>query len=713
MTLTNATWSNAAKQGNVRENWLFKFFYDTETANEFTGLSLADTTVSSVFYHGVITSRPRIRSRIDLAKSTASTDNLTITIADKPFKTAYAVQDTLLSGEMGLGGTRKYINRKVEVYSQLKGELTLSNCLQVGLFRLIGMSHKAGEMTLQLASHRPWDFISIPNVVTETGKYFPVVYGDFNYNATTQASQDYVTDTKCFPMPIEKVTDRFYCLLFDEAGISTPTPHYYDESIELFIPLDPVNNTQEVYEDGHAITWYNTVDGTIDLRRGFKYRKAAENENSNFNNFENAFDDTLFADSDTLFAQDTVHGGPEVDGAKLYFEPKQVTGTVSEIKFYCEYELVLSACGDSDSNAELQINDVTSGVTAIDHRGCDEGTGTTTGSYTSADRSSLITNGTLPQFKLQGTATVVAAGINSSITGTVKVNNVGFLVKVALDDTNEPQDSNKEITGLKNLYSASDGFSATWDSDPITEIHEAHRDLLQRYTSFVAGDLNSASWTAIESARDWKIRYWVLEPTELKKVLEQLQYEGGFIFKWKADGAGAYVFVADTYASADVDLTGRDIGPLTVGHTPFSELITKMEINYQKHPAEKKYISNETSTNGTARTAWNIKTAENIKEINLDANVDAPWDGVTGSTNPNDDFYSYYDNIFGDIKLAASCAIVNPAHFTIETGDTVSFSDVQPEKAFNTTWTTTDPVFMVTETQRGPGQLIITCREVT
>ena len=111
--------------------------HDNDTAiywNNFTPISLADTTVDSVFYHGTITNVPSIRSSIDLAKSTAKTGNISLNVVNFQFK------GDDFSAELFLG-TRKYINRNVKIYSQLNGDSTLANCLQVYQGRLIDISH--------------------------------------------------------------------------------------------------------------------------------------------------------------------------------------------------------------------------------------------------------------------------------------------------------------------------------------------------------------------------------------------------------------------------------------------------------------------------------------------------------------------------------------------------------------------------------------------
>jgi hypothetical protein len=92
-------------------------------------------------------------------------------------------------------------------------------------------------------------------------------------------------------------------------------------------------------------------------------------------------------------------------------------------------------------------------------------------------------------------------------------------------------------------------------------------------------------------------------------------------------------------------------------------------------------------------------------------NVGTP--NSSGQTDGNADFYSYYDNIFGDIKKIVSCDIVNPAvSYDLETGDIIQFSKAKgemPVEPFGDNWA---DYYMITTLNRSPGKVNITCREV-
>ena len=129
-----------------------------------------------------------------------------------------------------------------------------------------------------------------------------------------------------------------------------------------------------------------------------------------------------------------------------------------------------------------------------------------------------------------------------------------------------------------------------------------------------------------------------------------------------------------------------------------------------------------TSSNSSTRTNYNIEDEENISEVNLDVYVgdsasenDIP---ASATSNPNDDWYTYYDNIFGSVKGIISATIVNPRYYNDENtteklfgiGTRVSFSDMYPEKILGKAFT--NIIFMITDFKRTAGSIQFTAREI-
>ncbi len=335
---------------------------------------------------------------------------------------------------------------------------------------------------------------------------------------------------------------------------------------------------------------------------------------------------------------------------------------------------------------------------------------------------------------LRHTATLTGTGLGGGSSMNVHshyfIYDVWAEVTQKLDFANEPDASYKALNDIKILYSASEGFSKGYagGSGLADDVHEVHRDLMYRFAGVDYADAHMKDWTGGGGATvagqraGWGVRLWLLEPTSLKDILEQLQYEGCFIFKLVADSDGSgnpggkYILLENTYDSGDITytLTNADYDSLNISITPFSELVTKTTYNYNRHPADNHYIDSETITNSTARSNYNIATDENASVVNLDFLIDCnnSPDTVYDSVNddlPNESIACYYDNIQGSPKVLVSTTIVNPAKFDLEVGDKVQFSDADV-LPFGMTWA--NAYFMIVETRRTTQSLYITCREV-
>ena len=265
------------------------------------------------------------------------------------------------------------------------------------------------------------------------------------------------------------------------------------------------------------------------------------------------------------------------------------------------------------------------------------------------------------------------------------------------------------------LYVANDGLTELYSgsADLVEHGHEALRDILVRFAGLNTDTPDG--WSDLHTDRhvdNWKIRYWTLEPKNIQSILDKITYEFGFIFKYRADSTSRVIYIKQSSElSASQTLTSKDIKDVSISMSGFNNIISKMIINYEKHPAIKEYVSNTTSSNDEVRTKYKIQSQENIKEVSLDMNVGTP--ATTPQSDPNSDFYSYYNNIIGDVKKIISCKVVNNAKsYSMETGDIIKFDDM-PVNPFGHTWSQSgSQYYMITNLQRSIGSVKIKCREV-
>jgi len=719
----NGTVSNS-NESNVWSNDAFNEFIYT------FGLSFKDTTISDNFYHGVILNKGiKIRESINLADSSAQTSGINLSVADFLFDDKRFYQEII-------NGAKNYINKDVRVFSQPSNTNSIANCVQIYHGRLTDMSlNEKGITTLQVVSRTPWDFISIPNQKSTTNNvYFPVVYGNYTPETSTDSSPQFCDDAVTIgtdysgaivhPTPQDIIIGsniKFLPHLDTETDgtDSDSRLHYYEPNYDIFVPLDPPDDTADGYGGGGAINAPNN------LLREFKTKDYEINSSTTFNNSDNIKDSTNYATARLQVTNGSTNT-TLADDEYIYLDFKKPDGKVTNLNITFDYILDRGAIALSGSPSTKYVkiiddsagndDDLVSLTISASH--ADPYTGSVNANIANPNNVNQI----LLHFKMRLSDTNVT--VNSAIYD-VSIKNVILTIKCQLDTTGEPDAVAKRLLDTKKLYSGSDGHNKSYigGSGAITDGLEAHRDLLARFTGYDAEDSNITNWSSglnISSLRSaWNIRYWTLKPTLLKKILLQIQKEFAFIFKWRADGTGSYWAVKDSYSSSDVVVTLKkdDIKNINIQSTSFNELLTQMTVNYNYHPAKESFLSTLESQDSTnnVRQKYNIRDKENIQQVDLEMNVDKAGNADIGhaSSNTNDGYSDYYMNIFGDIKNIISCEIVNPTKgYKVEAGDVIQFSNVSgemPVNPFGGDWT---DYYMITDLSRGLGSTNISCRQI-
>jgi hypothetical protein len=712
-----SSYSAAVSKPSIKENWLIQLGYNDfpTNTNHFVGLSFYDTEVSSEPYYGAVTGNLSIRTSIDLANSKASTGNITITVAN------FEYLDSDFSVEL-LSGTRTYINRAVKIYSQIDDESTLSNCLQIYEGRLVDISSTDKTVTLKIIEKQPWDYISIPNVKTSTSKrYFPVAYGSFdNSTASTISSPDFCTNKSLFPLPVDSFGVRdVYALLPHSSSVTDGKLFYYESALDKFIPIydDDYYQTSVAYEGGYASRNKST------LKRAVKYRPTTEGSGNDWTDSEKSYDGSTSGSDYSTYQRSTSMSNNDTNNHKdqLILNVPNIDHSCNEFKQKINYSFIYSATGTPHANSYIKIVDQTYGVdTALSTRTTPGTTAQSTSSYQAYTENGQLPSSIIWELETNG---VTVMGYSATVIGTGKI----WDVECASEHQVSASQKGSEGKHVELLYSGADGLTNSFNggSGVADTGLEAHRDLLKRFTDYDDTDANIFNYASnldVKAARitsAWNIRWWALEPTELKTILERIQYEFCFIWKWRHDGTGSVWYVKDSYSSGDIaeTLSSDDIDNIKVSTTPFSELLTKMEINYEKHPADdSRYLNSITAVDdeNEYREKWygSQGTKENIAQVDLEMNVNKPGQTNPGDGDPNDGFSNYYMNIFGTIKTQVSVDIINHNKgYKLETGDIVAFDNSNtPMKPFGGSWS--NKYYMITNLVRSPGKISIDCREV-
>tara|TARA_Y100000004_G_scaffold75078_1_gene84363 strand:- start:6422 stop:8515 length:2094 start_codon:yes stop_codon:yes gene_type:complete len=687
----------SALNSPFQENWLFQLHSD-DTGNNFIPLAFNDTTVGSVFYYGAVINNPSIRESIDLKSSKAKTTNLSISIPNFNYNGS-DISTYLLN----TGGSTHYLNRPFKIYSQLNNASSLSDCLQVFNGRLRYVSFSGNKLQLQVVSERPWDNIDVPNIFSDNNIPVPVVYGDYTGNTTSN-----LTDSKkLYPAPLRSSAGNISYFLTANQSAETANACFYDKSSDFFPHLSQNAQTGSlsVFSDAKY-----GIGIDRQLIRTFRIRPIGIVSATDFSNTDRAIDTDK-----TTYAEDSFTAST-TSSTRLRVQLPKISGKVTSANMYLKADLIytnVNASGDAEARLSDDSTGTSSQILVNDSSGSTvstSGAADSSGSGTDYSQVSMtLTNNELPdEIKLELEYIVDGTG-----TGTVeaKIYDIYVVIVSQNDYGNEPVASAAELGEAEKVYIGSDGLTKSWSSGTITKIHEAHRDIIHRFTGWgVDGSTyttpeNWSSGLNIDSERtDWKIRHWILEPMPLKTVLEKLQYEGGFISRFRADASFQYIVIPSS-PSAAVTLTSSDISKLDVAHVPFDEIITKMHIQWDKHPAKNVYLNDVTLTNGgnnTLRTRLNITNdKENVKEVKLDAYVD---------DSSAQRFFDYYDGILGDLFIKISGEIVNPAYYKLEVGDQIAIDSNFPYGPFGESWS--GKVFMITSTQRAAHKMRFAARQI-
>lgn len=701
----NGTISGATFLTNEFDKYIFSF-----------GLSFRDATVDNNFYHGSVVNRSiSIRESIDITKGTANTSNISITSANFKIRSTEFYKTLFNYAETNL------INKKVIVYSQFFNNTSLSNCQKIFIGRLVDLKlNQKGNVTFQVNTKRPWDGISFPQTQTTNGIYQPVVYGDYTIHGDKSLVREHANEL--FPVPFKHKTSTTDFLIVTPVASTDIRPCYYDATADAFLGIKADNYTAAT-KDLDSSFDANTNIGIVkrEMRRRFRINPVSisQEDTTTFTNPQNLLIDSYSVQGITheYLAQTggqakNFYANFAAELGKINDVDFDLKGTVSTGVQTGTVALLLriSFSGDSEDFISANVPGSYNNVSFIDSSLNDVNIAESDSNYISAGLT--ISNNNINTVNL---STTINSSTNPRVL-TITISDFVMYLDVQHSYDESKANTNVSIANLSNLkylYLPIDGLPASWDNGAITHGHDAHRDLLQRFAGISSSD--PVGWSDLNTDRaidNWKIRYWQLEPVKLKDILDKLAYEFGFVAKYTATEELKYIYVKQsTELSATLNLTKDDITNVNIATTGINNVITEMQISNKLHPAvSNRYYNTVTAQNSTSRIKYNLGDKEGIQAINLNAHVGAI--PTSADSDCNADFYSYYNNIVGDIKMLVSCDIVNPAKgYQLETGDIITFTDM-PVELFNTNFSGSI-FFMIVEYKRSPGKVSITAREVS
>jgi len=766
MALTATSNYKNALDANIEEEWLFELRNNNypapsdpqpaDTSNFVIRLGtneVAHSSISDMNYHGFILNKPTLRESIDLASSTAKIGNISITCANQTLSN----HSKKLSAEI-YGGSNTYLNHQVIVYSRVGG-----NSLKIfdGRLKDVKMDN-ADTVTLTLAVNNPLDVISIPELQSKAGNYYPVFYGTGTPETSTVSSPSFVDAARVFPVQVDSLNnDSYNCLLHKavtDGRLHYPVKDQYDETnFPIFVPMDEANNTSTTTYEGETNSNKNIITTDLDLERSYLIRPQSVTDPSTASgsgnglglvvtNSENAHDATGSGTSATFSfqsdANETLQGTYEMTDF-----PKE-DHAISELKFRFTHQVSAFQERDGDLTITLRVlafwNNLSS-FEQVQYTGTQVTTTTTfdllntslfgTSLGTMPDKIHLFISfannpddpggGTLDDFN---SATLLVKDMFLEITTKIDppVNSDGVAEKLSKIGA---------VTNVKKLYTGADGLDKSFSSGAVTSILDMHRDLLYRFggvTSTPVVNNNNPDGTAkpysdLETDRtNWFCKYYTNKPVQLDTLLKKCQFEGGFIHRFRPnDSASQYIYIDDSMTTTHF-IRKEDLSNISVSVTPIESLITKRIIKYEVNPINDKTFENKTCTDTTnnPRTKYNLSsnTKENIKTTELKILRNKVGDTNMGSTR-NNGFANYYNAIEGVPKLIINAEIINPGDssearnsgssyfYLMEVGDICEIDDsYQLIAPFGDSFD--QKQFILTSITRGAGSLKVVLREI-
>ena len=669
MAISQGSWSPFS---GMTENWLVQI--DDSGGSNKKYYSFFDQTVNSVAYSGRILNTPSIRESINLFKSTASASNLTLEIDNSDETT-----DTLLFW------TYHYLNREVRVYSCLESG-TVANLNNVPLIytgRLESMTHNENSVTLNVVAKTPWENVTIPSIYSNEKVLAPIAYGDFTGNDNLIPGSG--TDN-WRPVPFTKAdaSNAFFTTGTIADGALDSKTSQYVSTRDGFVPFETQSSGTTTIGSVETIT--------VGVNGKYKYYTVptANAQNSTAtgiteSNVSNSYDSNTGTYA-TFAYSETISTGQDRYHVERFTIPETEVGT----------EIVLTYRIASYSKAtDVELLEVTPALEA----GINTVTGTAHSANTGSDQTlTLVT--TTPHTTVDLKIRYQTEEAEDTSGGAAAVNLNVYELSIS---------NLKNEEKLEKVYVAQDGYpsNSSWsgDSNTLTELHEFHRDICNRFLG--ATSVNTTAWNALNSAKDWQGRLWENRSKPVKHILDKLAFEGGFCYTFSASGELKYIFAKDSYSSADHTLDKNDLKNVEVSHTPISDMILDMTVNYNKHPAKNEYRSQATDSDGTLRTNYNVASGEQKHAFNLDYLTTGQGSNLEcdSSANPNDGFMNYYGSLMVSPRIVVTAAIVNPAKFTMELGDICTFSSMPTTKAFNKAWSADGGYYMITSISRTSGSI--------
>ena len=746
----------------MTENWLVQIFKNNNSSILTTNtpdlaFSFSATTYNSINYYPAILNKPSISYSLDLKGFTTKTGNINLNIAN------IDLDGTTLLEKLG----NEYINGHVNVLSQIDGDDTANNALQIFSGKVSSFGYRNNTIVLNVISNRPFQNVSIPqgrSVNADNSQYnnkiVPLVYGDYTANT------EFVNGQDVYACPFLKNDGKDFMYIVPEGTSGTDKLEFYDKGMKRFVELINTNTTIATV-DSVKVLKVPTL-----MTRQFKMLPddvtatlVGSGVSLTSGSLDNAYNGNT--GNNATYAN-TAGFGSESKGVVFKLQMPQVTGKITAITLGLSgnYSQTITGSPSGTDGAFFNLADALSGsfgsssgdieLVGTSSSG-DKVDRTNAALPTSTDISGILENNALPD-ELYLSFRFNAEGGNGDYSDfEVVLSNVFVTVTATNDLANEPIASQEFNAGIEKVYLGRDittpSFTEHTSATTIGDLNNPvaiHRELLHsiiNVTDFTGDtDIENSGFKTVAELRDstttsptsthWKSRLALDEQESLESIMEQLQYEGCFFFEFSPQAqqtaisgvSGLRYFTIEDSVTANVDLSQNDISGYELGITSAQDLETRLLVNYKKHPAENEYLLQDTFTASTHTTIFGDADIQK-QEVNLDLLYDAVAD-VVGSRNSS--WINFRESLFGDYKTTVNATLVNPEKYgMLQVGDYIDFGEItfeelgspfseisdtfdsfvaMPTRLFKDAWS--GKKFIITNLKRQVGKVSVQCREV-
>ena len=761
MSFTNTNYESKLSP-TMTENWLVQIFKNNNSSILTTNtpdlaFSFSATTYNSINYYPAILNKPSISYSLDLKGFTTKTGNINLNIAN------IDLDGTTLLELLG----NEYINGHVNVLSQIDGDDTANNALQIFSGKVSSFGYRNNTIVLNVISNRPFQNVSIPqgrSVNADNSQYnnkiVPLVYGDYTANT------EFVNGQDVYACPFLKNDGKDFMYIVPEGTSGTDKLEFYDKGMKRFVELINTNTTIATV-DSVKVLKVPTL-----MTRQFKMLPddvtatlVGSGVSLTSGSLDNAYNGNT--GNNATYAN-TAGFSSESKGVVFKLQMPQVTGKITAITLGLSgnYSQTITGSPSGTDGAFFNLADALSGSFGSSS-GDIELVGTSSSGDkvdrsnvalpTSTDISGILENNALPD-ELYLSFRFNAEGGNGDYSNfEIVLSNVFVTVTATNDLANEPIASQEFNAGIEKVYLGRDvttpSFTEHTTATTIGDLNNPvaiHRELLHsiiNVTDFTGDtDIENSGFKTVAELRDstttsptsthWKSRLALDEQESLESIMEQLQYEGCFFFEFSPQAqqtaisgvSGLRYFTIEDSVTANVDLSQNDISGYELGITSAQDLETRLLVNYKKHPAENEYLLQDTFTASTHTTIFGDADIQK-QEVNLDLLYDAVAD-VVGSRNSS--WINFRESLFGDYKTTVNATLVNPEKYgMLQVGDYIDFGEItfeelgspfseisdtfdsfvaMPTRLFKDAWS--GKKFIITNLKRQVGKVSVQCREV-